>query len=118
MSAMIDATCSKCGRRIGWYGTIADRPACPRCGHRPPRAELDAAEAEMQAFRDRLATHPRNADADTRRQQRLDAGLTLRQAAKLLNTTPTNLSAIEQGTAIPSTEMADRMAEVYGMGEG
>ena len=118
MPAMIDAQCPKCGRRFGWFGRMANRPACPRCGNRPPQEELDKADAEMAAFEQRLLTHPKDADAEMRRQQRIDAGLTLRQAAKLLGMTPTDLSAIEQGNAIPPSETCDKMAEIYGVGEG
>ena len=30
---IMDARCSKCGRRIGWHGKLSDRPECPRCKH-------------------------------------------------------------------------------------
>lgn len=30
---MFDATCSKCKKRFGWYGTLFDKPPCPRCKH-------------------------------------------------------------------------------------
>jgi len=84
---IIDAQC-KCGKRLGWSGTMRNRPACPACGHRPPQAELDAAADQMDAVRERLRTYPGNASAGMRRQQRVDAGLTLRQAAKLLGIAP------------------------------
>lgn len=117
MTAMIDATCPKCRRRIGWCGTMSNRPACPRCGHRPPQPELDAAEAEMQAIEERLLTHPKDASGDMRRQQRVDAGLTLRQAAKLLGMTAQHLSDTENGRAEPSLELLEKMKDVYGAGE-
>jgi DNA-binding XRE family transcriptional regulator len=91
-------------------------PACPKCGHRLPQADLDAAEAEMKAFRELLWTHTRNADAKMRRQQRVDAGLTLRQAAKLLGISPTDLTAIEMGREEPTPEMLELMAKTYGVG--
>lgn len=28
-----DARCSKCGTKIGWHGTFADRPPCRKCSH-------------------------------------------------------------------------------------
>jgi uncharacterized Zn finger protein (UPF0148 family) len=115
MNAMIDASCPKCRRRFGWCGTLANRPACPMCGHRPPQSELDAEAAEMEAFHERLRTHPGRADGETRRQQRVDAGLTLRQAAKLLGILPVELNWYEKGIQPPESVCA-RMAEVYGVG--
>jgi DNA-binding XRE family transcriptional regulator len=109
---MIDATCPKCGRRIGWSGKMVDRPKCRRCGHRPPESELAAADLEMEEFEKRLAA----LDVPQLRQHRVDAGLTLRQASRLLGISPTELSAYEQGTAEPSAATARQMAEVYGVG--
>jgi len=31
MKAFYDATCEKCGKRIGWFGELKDRPPCPKC---------------------------------------------------------------------------------------
>lgn len=31
-NAFNDATCSKCGCHIGWFGALVDRPPCPDCG--------------------------------------------------------------------------------------
>ena len=115
MPAMIDVQCPKCNRRFGWYGTMANRPPCPRCQYRPPQEELDAADARMEAFHERLRTNPLAASAEVRRQQRLDAGLGLRQAAKLLGVHPVELSQIERGEKEPSAELAGRMVEVYGL---
>lgn len=116
MTAMMDGRCTKCGRRIGWCGTMSNMPACPKCGHRPPQADLDADEAEMEAFREQLRTHPKNADADMRRKQRVAAGLTLRQAAKLLGMGPNQLADLEHGREELTPEMAELMAQVYGVG--
>ena len=33
IGGFFDARCSKCGARIGWYGTLADRPPYRRCSH-------------------------------------------------------------------------------------
>jgi ribosome-binding protein aMBF1 (putative translation factor) len=117
MSMMIDAQCSKCARRFGWSGTMAQRPACPRCGFRPPQADLDAAARKMEEYSERLRTHPANAGAEMRRQQRVDAGLTLRQAARLLDVMPSVLSEIEQRVITPTPEFLERMAQIYGVGE-
>ena len=94
---------------------MRNRPAC-HCGHRPPQEELDTISARMEAFQERLRTHPGKASADVRRLQRIDAGLTLRQAAKLLNISPVELSDYESCRAEPSAAVCERMAEVYGVG--
>ena len=70
----------------------------------------------MQAARDRMDTHPKDASADMRRQQRIDAGLTLRQAARLLEVDGAFLSEIENGRREPTADFADRMARVYDVG--
>jgi ribosomal protein S27E len=41
-SAFIDARCPKCGAHVGWHGRMSDRPACPKCGHRPAQASPGA----------------------------------------------------------------------------
>lgn len=116
MSMMIDASCPKCRRHIGWCGTFRNQPACS-CGYRPPQADLDAAADRMEADRVRMATHPGKASADMRRQQRVDAGLTLRQAAKLLDVYPLHLSDTENCRAEPSAELCEKMATIYGIVE-
>jgi ribosome-binding protein aMBF1 (putative translation factor) len=116
MAAMIDASCSKCGRRFGWYGTMANMPACRRCGFRPPQEALDKEEAKMREMEERMLTHPKDANAETWRKQRVDAGLTLRRAAKLLGVFPKDLSAMEQGDLTPSADLLERMAKIYEVG--
>jgi len=32
-TGFFDARCSKCGTKIGWYGTLTDRPSCRKCSH-------------------------------------------------------------------------------------
>lgn len=64
---------------------------------------------------ERLRTSPERASGQVRRQQRIDAGLTLRQAAELLGVHPTDLSQMEQGIRTPTPEFAALMADVYGL---
>ena len=116
MNAMIDVSCPKCGRRFGWCGEMINRPPCPRCGHQLPREELEKADAEMKAMQEMLLTHPRDASADMRRKQRIAAGLTLMQAAKLLGLSMTELSRIERGVMLPDETLLAKMSEVYGVG--
>ena len=80
MPAMFDAQC-KCGKRFGWSGTAADRPACPRCGHRPPQEELEAADREMEEF-ERLLAAQLEAEVCREREacERLQAALADAQA--------------------------------------
>lgn len=53
MSAFMDVTCW-CGKRIGWQGKAVDRPACSRCGGRPPQEELEAEDREMEEIEQRI----------------------------------------------------------------
>lgn len=111
----IDAQCPKCRAKIGWYGRVVDRPACHRCGHKPPAADLEHDQAEIDNFRELLAElRQANPGWDKWQRARVAAGLTLRQAAKLLSVLPTQLSEIEQGKVRPSEEFAKQMSECYG----
>ena len=58
-TAFMDARCP-CGRKIGWYGLVTDRPPCPACGHQPPQADLERAQETM----DRETEMDREAEAD------------------------------------------------------
>ena len=51
MSSMMDARCPKCGCRIGWRGKAVDRPRCPKCLHQVDRAELEAADRQVEECR-------------------------------------------------------------------
>lgn len=113
--SMIDASCPKCGKRFGWSGSMIDRPPCPRCGHQLPKEELEAADAAMDAFEERLCElRAANPDYDKWRSARVAAGLTLRQAAKILEVDPVTLSDIERGENKPSEALAARMLNCYG----
>lgn len=115
MSGFFDVQCPQCSKRFGWRGSYSNRPSCPRCGHQESEAALAKVEAEMQAHRDRLATDPRVASGEVRRQQRIDAGLTLRQAAGLLHMPVMQLSDFEAGRREPTAEQAALMRVVYGL---
>ena len=53
IKGFFDATC-KCGKRIGWYGFIYNRPTCPKCGDKQITRELAVVEKsfyqELDAF--------------------------------------------------------------------
>lgn len=113
--AYIDARCRSCRARIGWHGTMLDQPACPRCGWKPDPGQLAAAHRRFQAdrrlLRELAAANP---GWERWREARLAAGLTLRQAAKILEIAPTKLSQVEQGRECPSESLAAEMARFYG----
>lgn len=44
----MDATCEKCGKRIGWFGNLSDRPPCSGCGHAIDPEKLKLADAELE----------------------------------------------------------------------
>jgi len=68
-------------------------------------------------MRELLAKHPIKASHDERRRQRVAAGLTLRQAAKLLGIFPSDLSDYENCRSEPSAELCEAIAKVYGVGD-
>jgi len=86
------------------------------CGHRSPQADLDAAAANMAETQRLLELSPHRASGEELRQQRILAGLTLRQAARLLAVSPTILSGWEQGRDAPSAEQVRSLAGWYRVG--
>ncbi len=110
MPSMIDVSCPKCSRRFGWCGEMIDRPPCPRCGHQLPVDALGEDQVEVDAFRRLLASRERS----DLQNQRIAAGLTLRQAAKLLSITPSLLADCEWGRCELSADLAQAMARLYG----
>lgn len=51
--AFFDARCTRCSRKIGWRGRYVDMPMC-RCGYRPPQSELERADSNFAAIKDRI----------------------------------------------------------------
>ena len=115
MNAMIDVCCYKCQRRFGWAGCYEDRPSCPRCGFRPPQEELEAIDRKWDEDAKRRATDPLCATGDVIRLQRVDAGLTLRQAAAKLQVGAAVLSSWEQVLARVPESYAKAMIDLYGL---
>lgn len=112
--AFIDAVCRSCRKRIGWFGRAIDQPACPRCGWKPDRVTLAADQAAMDDFRKMLSEmREANPGWEHWREARVAAGLTLRQAAKLLDVTPSDLSDVESGQKRASEALVGRMARCY-----
>ena len=54
MNGFMDATCPKCRKRFGWFGTIMERPACPRCGYQVPAQDLERDEKELAKAREEM----------------------------------------------------------------
>jgi hypothetical protein len=111
MPAMFDVQCRGCGKRYGFAGErLTGCPPCPRCGREPAAVALAKDHAEIERFKELLRTRPSRAVCGD---QRVKAGLTLRQAAKLLGVQPIDLAAVENGRAVLSSDLANKMVEVY-----
>jgi DNA-binding transcriptional regulator YiaG len=116
VKGMMDATCP-CGKRIGWYGSAADRPACPRCGHQVPKEELAALDAKLDEMRRLCDLHPKDASPADLAAMRKMAGLSIGQVAKLLDLYD-RIEPVEweAGRRRPSAEQCDRLSEIYQCG--
>lgn len=113
-----DAVCPKCRARIGWSGRAKDRPACHRCGHQIPKAELEEDARKIEEHRQMLRDlRTANPGWERWREARVAAGLTLRQAAKILDVDPSWLSAVERGERKPTEILAGKMIRCYGSEE-
>ena len=66
MTAMLDARCPNCNRRMGWQGRFIDRPPCPKCGHQLPQAELAATDLEFERIEAELAAENQTFDRKMR----------------------------------------------------
>lgn len=113
MAAFFDDSCPKCRRRFGWQGELTDRPACPKCGHQVPRAELEAGQKEMDDFQALLLTRADRSTGPQLARKRVTAGLSLRQAAKLLGLQPKDLADWENGRATVPADQAPRLDRLY-----
>lgn len=117
MFAMLDARCGKCNARIGWAGDLRNRPACHKCGHRPPQTELDAEQIKMDSFSDLLEQRAKDSGGAELREKRKLAGLNLLQAVALAASSSISietLSAWERGQGKPNEEQAVILDLVYG----
>lgn len=116
MTAMFDARCPKCRRRIAWAGEIIDRPACTKCGHRPDNESLQKDQAEMTETLRLMALHPRRASVGDLARMRELAGISLAQASVILKVNAQELLGIESGLTPVSDAIADKMSRAYGCG--
>lgn len=116
MPAMMDATCPKCNRRVGWAGEVTDRPPCHRCGHQVTRQELEADRAKFAEMRRLFDLHPSDATPAELIAMRKMAGLSRGQAAKLVGVPIAHVIRWENGTGKPTMPEANKLAEVYGGG--
>lgn len=60
MKGFNNCRCRKCGKRIGWFGEIAEPQTCPKCGYVNDFSEV---EKLLQEARDKVlkndSTHGR-----------------------------------------------------------
>lgn len=60
---LMDGTCPKCDARIGWAGSVADRPPCHRCGHQIAAELLEADDRALAEARERVLARVREREA-------------------------------------------------------
>lgn len=124
MSAFIDARCPKCKGHVGWYGSVLDRPPCPKCGHQIPQDQLEIDRNHMDEFRKLLATRAKDASTQDLRVKRKAAGLTLVHVSEAtrelkfggngtIALTPTDISRMERGEIKPTEEQAAILDRIY-----
>lgn len=115
-AAFWDARCATCKRRIGWFGTSAQRPKCPSgcdskaaaAGAPPDRAAREA------AARERLATiHPREATSRQLIRMRQLAGLKFGEVVTKAGIERDRLFEIEDEGATLTPAEADALAALY-----
>lgn len=110
-----DVSCPQCRKRFGWSGHAIDRPACPRCGYQAPAEDRASDARQIEEFRELLAELSQASPSWGKwKKARVAAGLTLRQAAKLLEVAPETLWDIEANINYPSEALAGRMVRCYG----
>ena len=112
---MIDLRCAACGKRYGYAGEPADRVPCPRCGHEPDPTAAAHDQAILDEFRELLHEWRDRKTLVKPGRQRMAAGLTRGQAAKVLGVSREALADIEEGRAGLSAELAKAMAAAYGL---
>lgn len=117
MPSMIDVRCAACGKRYGFCGEMIDQPPCPKCGREPDRAEIAKVQAQMDEAQRLMLLHPRDAKPNDLQRQRVQAGLTLHQAARQLGIEARLLADYENGRTQLSAELAQTMAELYQCGD-
>lgn len=117
MPSMIDVRCAACGKRYGFCGEMTDQPNCPKCGKEPNRAELEKVQAQMDEAERLMLLHPKDAKPNDLQRQRVQAGLTLRQAAEQLRVEARLLADLENGRCELSAELAQSMGKLYDCGD-
>jgi ribosome-binding protein aMBF1 (putative translation factor) len=117
-AAMIDVACPHCGKKYGFAGRVIDCPPCPRCGKEPDRAGLEHDQAILDEFAEFAREWKERGRLVKPGRQRMAAGLTRRQAAKILGVDVLLLADVEAGRAEPGAELAAKMAAAYGFAGG
>jgi DNA-binding transcriptional regulator YiaG len=95
---------------------VRDRPDCPRCFAKPDPAALESDAAKIDDFRRLIALKPAEAAPSDLKKMRVQAGLTLGQAARLLGIERATLAACEAGLTQLGQEEASKMSELYECG--
>jgi hypothetical protein len=115
MKAPMDIRCPnpRCRKRIGWYGTYLDRPACWNCGHRPEQKELQEVQTKFEEDERILNTELDKLPVKERREKRRKAGLSVHQTSRLTNIDVSRIAKFESGTGELTQSELETLDKLY-----
>ena len=116
MRGFFDASCSKCGRHIGWCGGILDKPPCGSCGHHD---KVDSDSLEKIAQLDRLYAVGYKATNFDLKEMRELSGLSQGQLAQRLvgANVASMVDRVELGKSTLRSSLIRRWVDLCGFGE-
>jgi DNA-binding XRE family transcriptional regulator len=115
---MMDLQCKKCKHRYGFSAPVGVKPVpCPKCGTFPDAAVWEKDQKEIAGFVHLLNMSKNGTmDAADWRKARETSGLTLEQAAKLMDVRKEEILTVEDPAGQkPTIAFVQRLIEAYGL---
>ena len=111
MNAFFDATCSHCGARVSWRGTLSQKPPCSKCGRwdKPSQLETDM----METWR-RLGSVGYNATHNDLAKMQEWSGLSVGQLAGRLGVPASTVRNVMNGKSRVSESVFERWVDLCG----